>query len=129
MTENGYTRDEILKGEKIILQVSCMALFTRFPRSPICFPQSLNFHISAYCSPYSWVRRISKADDYDIQTRTLSKFLMEVCLLDHRFLCAKPSMIAAIAMYTSRRMLEGAWVRCLRLIGSTASRLIVLLPE
>lgn len=36
---------------------------------------------------------------------------MEACLLDHRFLCAKPSMIAAIAMYTSRRMLEGDWVR------------------
>ncbi|KAF8311987.1 hypothetical protein DL93DRAFT_2060475 [Clavulina sp. PMI_390] len=90
MTENTFTREEILKGEKIILQ-------------------TLGFHISAYCSPYSWVRKISKADDYDIQTRTLSKFLMEVCLLDHRFLCAKPSMIAAIAMYTSRRMLEGDW--------------------
>ncbi|KAF9514551.1 hypothetical protein BS47DRAFT_1294990 [Hydnum rufescens UP504] len=90
MTEGGYTKDEILKGERIILQ-------------------SLGFHISQYCSPYSWVRRISKADDYDIQTRTLSKFLMEVCLLDYRFLRAKPSMIAAVGMYTARRMLEGDW--------------------
>ena len=91
MTEGGYTRDEILKGERIILQ-------------------SLEFNISPYCSPYSWVRRISKADDYDIQTRTLSKFLMEVTLLDHRFLRAKPSMIAAIGMYLARRMLGGEWV-------------------
>ncbi|KAG8908003.1 hypothetical protein FRB99_001169 [Tulasnella sp. 403] len=80
MTENGYTREEILKGEKIILQ-------------------TLDFNISPYCSPYSWVRRISKADDYDIQTRTLCKFLMEVTLLDHRFLRAKPSLIAAVGVW------------------------------
>jgi G2/mitotic-specific cyclin 1/2 len=91
MTENGYTKEEILKGERIILQ-------------------TLDFTISSYCSPYSWVRRISKADDYDIQTRTLSKFLMEVTLLDHRFLRCKPSMIAAIGMYLARKMLGGDWV-------------------
>ena len=90
MTESNYTRDEILKGERIILA-------------------SLDFKISTYCSPYSWIRRISKADDYDIQTRTLSKFLMEVTLLDHRFLRAKPSMIAAIAMFLARRMLGSDW--------------------
>lgn len=90
MTENGYNKDEILKGERIILQ-------------------TLDFTVSSYCSPYSWVRRISKADDYDIQTRTLSKFLMEVTLLDHRFLRCKPSMIAAIGMYLSRKMLNGDW--------------------
>ncbi|OCF40839.1 cyclin [Kwoniella heveanensis CBS 569] len=90
MTESGYTKDEILKGERIILQ-------------------TLDFTVSSYCSPYSWVRRISKADDYDIQTRTLSKFLMEVTLLDHRFLRCKPSMIAAIGMYLARKMLGGDW--------------------
>jgi hypothetical protein len=56
------------------------------------------------------MRKISHADDYDIQTRTLSKFLTEVSLLDHRFLRVKPSMIAAIGMYTARRMLGGDWV-------------------
>ncbi|KAK9893662.1 hypothetical protein P389DRAFT_184454 [Cystobasidium minutum MCA 4210] len=90
MTENNYSREEILKGERILLQC-------------------LDFKISNYCSPYSWVRRISKADDYDIQTRTLSKFLMEVTLLDHRFLRAKPSLIAAVGMYLARRMLGGDW--------------------
>lgn len=59
------------------------------------------------------MRRISKADDYDIQTRTLSKFLMEVTLLDYRFLRAKASMIAAIGMYVARKMLGGEWVRLL----------------
>ncbi|OCH95481.1 hypothetical protein OBBRIDRAFT_720696 [Obba rivulosa] len=90
MTERGYTREEILKGERIVLQ-------------------ALEFKISHYCSPYSWMRKISKADDYDIQTRTLSKFLTEVTLLDHRFLRVKPSLVAAIGMYTSRRMLGGDW--------------------
>ncbi|KZW02735.1 hypothetical protein EXIGLDRAFT_601364 [Exidia glandulosa HHB12029] len=90
MTDKGYSREEILKGERIILQ-------------------TLEFRVSPYCSPYSWVRRISKADDYDIQTRTLSKFLMEVTLLDHRFLRARPSLIAAVGMYTARRMLGGGW--------------------
>ena len=45
-----------------------------------------------------------------MQTRTLSKFIAEVCLHDHRFLRVKPSMVAAIGMYTSRRMLGGDWV-------------------
>ena len=91
MTENGYTKEEILKGEWIVLQ-------------------TLEFNISHYCSPYSWMRKISHADDYDIQTRTLSKFLAEVSLVDHRFLRVKPSMIAAIGMYTARKMLGGDWV-------------------
>ncbi|KAI0064750.1 hypothetical protein BV25DRAFT_1799666 [Artomyces pyxidatus] len=90
MTENGYSKEEILKGERIVLQ-------------------TLEFKISHYCSPYSWMRKISKADEYDIQTRTLSKFLAEVTLLDHRFLRVKPSMTAAIGMYTARRMLGGDW--------------------
>ncbi|KAI0710022.1 cyclin-like protein [Earliella scabrosa] len=90
MTERGYTKEEILKGERIMLQ-------------------TLDFKISHYCSPYSWMRKISKADDYDLQTRTLSKFLTEVTLLDHRFLRVKPSLVAAIGMYTARRMLGGDW--------------------
>ncbi|PFH53068.1 hypothetical protein AMATHDRAFT_138498, partial [Amanita thiersii Skay4041] len=90
MTENGFTRDEILKGERIILQ-------------------TLDFQISHYCSPYSWMRKISKADDYELQTRTLSKFLTEVTLLDHRFLRAKPSLIAAVGMFSARKMLGGDW--------------------
>jgi len=90
MTERGYTKEEILKGERIMLQ-------------------TLEFKISHYCSPYSWMRKISKADDYDIQTRTLSKFLTEVTLLDYRFLRVKPSMVAAIGMYTARKMLGGDW--------------------
>ncbi len=91
ITHNTYTKDEILKGERIILQ-------------------TLDFQISHYCSPYSWMRKISKADDYELRTRTLGKFLAEVTLLDHRFLRAKPSLVAAVGMYSARKMLGGDWV-------------------
>ncbi|KAG6831816.1 hypothetical protein H0H92_007493 [Tricholoma furcatifolium] len=90
MTENVYPREEILKGERIMLQ-------------------TLEFRVSHYCSPYSWMRKISKADDYNLHTRTISKFLTEVTLLDHRFLRVKPSMIAAVGMYCARKMLGGTW--------------------
>ncbi|EST05598.1 Cyclin, N-terminal [Kalmanozyma brasiliensis GHG001] len=90
MTEGGYSQEEILKGERIILS-------------------TLDFNVSSYCSPYSWVRKISKADDYDIRTRTLSKFLMELALLDHRFLRARPSLIAAVGMFLAKKMLGGEW--------------------
>ncbi|GAA99397.1 uncharacterized protein L969DRAFT_73352 [Mixia osmundae IAM 14324] len=90
MTQNSFSRDEILKGERIILS-------------------TLEFNISCYCTPYSWVRKISKADDYEIETRTMSKYLMEVTMLDHRFLKAKASQIAAVSMYLARRMLGGDW--------------------
>lgn len=91
MTDNGYSKAEILKGERIVLA-------------------TLDFKISTYCSPYSWMRKISKADDYDLQTRTLGKFLSEVMLLGARFLGAKPSLIAAVSMYTARTMLGRDWV-------------------
>jgi hypothetical protein len=90
LCEGGYTREEILKGEAIVLQ-------------------TLEFRVSQYCSPYSWMRKISKADDYDIQTRTLAKFTTELTLLDNRFLAVKPSLVAAVGMYTARRMLGGEW--------------------
>jgi hypothetical protein len=38
---------------------------------------------------------------------------MEVTLLDHRFLRCKPSLIAAIGMFTARKMLDGDWVCCI----------------
>jgi len=54
--------------------------------------QTLEFRVSHYCSPYS-----------------LSKFLTEVTLLDHQFLRVKPSLVAAVGMYSARKMLGGVW--------------------
>ncbi|WEW60692.1 G2/mitotic-specific cyclin [Emydomyces testavorans] len=70
---------------------------------------TLNYDIS-YPNPMNFLRRISKADNYDVPTRTFGKYLMEISLLDHRFMCYRQSHIAAAAMYFARLIFErGPW--------------------
>lgn len=91
VTDDGFTEKEILMAERFILG-------------------TLNYDLS-YPNPMNFLRRISKADNYDIHTRTIAKFLMEISLLDHRFMAYRPSHIAAGAMYMSREILgRGDWV-------------------
>ena len=86
-----YKDEEILTAERFILQ-------------------ALNYDLS-YPNPMNFLRRISKADNYDIQTRTLGKYLLEISMLDHRFIEFPPSRVAAAAMYMSRKILNrGEWV-------------------
>lgn len=92
VADDGFTVDEILKAERFVLQ-------------------ALNYDLS-YPNPMNFLRRISKADSYDIQTRTLGKYLLEISLLDHKFMGYHPSHIAAASMYLARLILErGEWVR------------------
>lgn len=71
---------------------------------------TLEYNMS-FPNPMNFLRRISKADNYDIQTRTLGKYLMEISLLDHRFMGYPQSHISAAAMYLARLILErGPWV-------------------
>lgn len=106
VTDGSCTRDEILKGERIILE-------------------ALSFNVSGYTSPYPFLRRISKADEYDTHSRTLAKFLMELTLLDHRFLRARPRTVAAMAMFLSRRMLGCNWDRaCVYYSGQVEEQLV-----
>lgn len=91
VADSGYTEEEILRAETFILQV-------------------INYDLS-YPNPMNFLRRNSKADNYDIQTRTVAKYLMEIGLLDHRFLKYLPSHVAATAMYLARLILDRpAWV-------------------
>ncbi|KAK9475070.1 cyclin-like protein [Dipodascopsis tothii] len=85
VADSGYTEDEILRAERFILQV-------------------LDFNLS-YPNPMNFLRRNSKADAYDIETRTMAKYLMEIALVDHRFMKYCPSHVAATAMYLSRIIL------------------------
>ncbi|KAL5120297.1 G2/mitotic-specific cyclin [Pleosporales sp. CAS-2024a] len=90
VADDGFTEDEILSAERFILA-------------------ALNYDLS-YPNPMNFLRRISKADNYDIQTRTLGKYLLEIGCLDHRFLAHPPSQIAAASMYLARLVLDrGAW--------------------
>ncbi|PQE11189.1 G2 mitotic-specific cyclin-B protein [Rutstroemia sp. NJR-2017a BVV2] len=90
VADDGFTEAEILSAERYVLS-------------------ALNYDLS-YPNPMNFLRRISKADEYDIQTRTLGKYLMEISLLDHRFMKYLPSRIAAASMYLARTILEkGEW--------------------
>lgn len=90
VADDGFTEEEILKAERFVLA-------------------ALNYDLS-YPNPMNFLRRISKADNYDIQTRTLGKYLLEVSLVDHRFMCFHPSHIAAASMFLARLILgRGEW--------------------
>ncbi|KAJ3023349.1 UNVERIFIED_CONTAM: G2/mitotic-specific cyclin [Siphonaria sp. JEL0065] len=90
MADNGYTEEEIQKAERYVLSV-------------------LEFNLQ-YPSSMSFLRRCSKAENYNIQTRTLAKYLMEISLVDHRFLDVLPSHVAATGLFLARRMLDqGPW--------------------
>ncbi|ODQ54349.1 A/B/D/E cyclin [Saitoella complicata NRRL Y-17804] len=85
MVDRGYTAEEVLKAERFMINM-------------------LNFELG-WPGPMSFLRRISKADDYDLDTRTLAKYLMEVTLCERKFVGAPPSFVAAVAHYLARTML------------------------
>lgn len=84
-SESGSTVEEILAAEKFVLEI-------------------LSFDLS-YPNPMNFLRRISKADDYDVNSRTIAKYFMEISVMDHHFIGIKPSVCAAASMYLSRKML------------------------
>lgn len=91
MVDGGYTVDEILKAERFMLSMLCFEL--------------------GWPGPMSFLRRISKADDYDLETRTLAKYFLEVTIMDERFVSSPPSYLAAGAHCLARLMLKkGDWV-------------------
>eukprot|EP01105_Mastigella_eilhardi_P020960 TRINITY_DN5034_c0_g2_i1.p1 TRINITY_DN5034_c0_g2~~TRINITY_DN5034_c0_g2_i1.p1 ORF type:complete len:440 (+),score=122.91 TRINITY_DN5034_c0_g2_i1:161-1480(+) len=57
-------------------------------------------------SPLCFLRRFSKAARADSAMHTTSKYLIELSLLDHRLLEHLPSLVAAAAVYLTRRMYE-----------------------
>lgn len=91
VADDGFTEDEILRAERYILA-------------------TLDYNLS-FPNPMNFLRRISKADEYDFQTRTFAKYIMEISLVDHRFMEYLPSHVSAAAMYMSRLILNrGGWV-------------------
>ncbi|KAK3325700.1 cyclin-like protein [Apodospora peruviana] len=90
MVDQGFTCEEILKAERFMLSM-------------------LQFELG-WPGPMSFLRRISKADDYDLKTRTLAKYFLEVTIMDERFVGSTPSYLAAGAHCLSRLILgKGDW--------------------
>ncbi|PSR94359.1 cyclin-like protein [Coniella lustricola] len=90
MVDGGFNADEILKAERFMLSI-------------------LQFELG-WPGPMSFLRRISKADDYDLETRTLAKYFLEVTIMDERFVGCVPSYLAAGAHCLARLMhRKGDW--------------------
>ncbi|ORZ06564.1 cyclin-like protein [Lobosporangium transversale] len=85
MADGGFSDKEILQAERYMLS-------------------ALGFKMS-YPNPMHFLRRISKADNYDIHSRTVAKYLMEIPLLDFNFIECPPSMISAASLCLARRMM------------------------
>lgn len=91
MVDGGYSIEEILKAERFMLGM-------------------LQFELG-WPGPMSFLRRISKADDYDLETRTLAKYFLEITIMDERFVGSPPSFTSAGAHCLSRLILrKGIWV-------------------
>lgn len=91
MTDQGYAAEEILKAERYMLTM-------------------LQFNLGAP-GPLSFLRRISKADEYDLCTRSMAKYFIEITIMDERWLSSPPSLIAAAAHSLARIVLyRGDWV-------------------
>lgn len=89
--DSSYTDTEILQAEKYVLK-------------------SIEWNLS-YPNPIHFLRRISKADEYNVNVRTLGKYFVEIQCLEWRLIAAPPSLLAASAIWLARIVLGYAdWV-------------------
>ncbi|CAE6361649.1 unnamed protein product [Rhizoctonia solani] len=86
VSDSGYSEQEILQAEKYILR-------------------TLGWDLS-YPNPMSWLRRASKADAYDVQTRTMAKFLIEISVVEEKLLKCAPSLLSAASLWLARLILD-----------------------
>jgi hypothetical protein len=87
-----YTESEILQAERYVLK-------------------TLDWNLS-YPNPVHYLRRVSKADDYDVKVRTVAKYLLEISCLEWRLIAAPPSLMAAASVWLARLVLGNeVWVR------------------
>ncbi|KAJ7695488.1 cyclin-like protein [Mycena rosella] len=88
--DSSYTEAEILQAERYVLK-------------------TLDWNLS-YPNPVHYLRRVSKADDYNLKARTLGKYLLEIGCLEWRLIAAPPSLLAAAAIWLARMALgEENW--------------------
>lgn len=108
MVGNQYPRESFLRAERFMVEV-------------------LGFEFG-WPGPMSFLRRGSKADDYDNEIRTLAKYFLEITIMDSRFVSSPPSWLAAGAQFLSRRMLaRGDWTEAhVYYTGYTAEQLLPL---
>jgi G2/mitotic-specific cyclin 3/4 len=91
VANGAYTVKDLLKAERLILR-------------------KLEFNLE-WPGPMSFLRRISRADNYDSKTRDLSKYVLEITIMDERFVGCVPSFLSAGSYCLARFMLKKrGWV-------------------
>ncbi|KIJ61454.1 hypothetical protein HYDPIDRAFT_177035 [Hydnomerulius pinastri MD-312] len=83
--DSSYTESEILLAERYVLK-------------------TIDWNLG-HPNPMHYLRRISKADDYDVKARTIGKYLLEVGALEWRLLATPPSLVAAASIWLARLIL------------------------
>lgn len=86
MIEDAYSHKEFISAEKYMLK-------------------KLEYNLG-WPGPLSFLRRINKADDYDIEIRNMAKYFLEVATLDEQFVDCIPSFLSAGAYYLARDILK-----------------------
>lgn len=86
ISDNAYTKEEVLQMEKLILS-------------------TLHFNMTVP-TPYVFMKRFLKVAQSDEETERLSFFFMELCLVEYATLRYQPSMLAAAAVYTAQCTLK-----------------------
>ena len=64
-----------------------------------------------YLNPIHFLRRVSKADEYNVYARTVAKYFLEIECVEWRLIAAPPFLLAAASMWLARFMLgKEDWV-------------------
>jgi hypothetical protein len=91
IADNAFTEAELLKAEQYMLK-------------------TVEWNLS-YPNPINFLRRVSKADEYDVNVRTLAKFFCEIGVVEHKMMHIVPSLLAAASIWLGRLVLgSGEWV-------------------
>ncbi|KAI8147578.1 cyclin-like protein [Fennellomyces sp. T-0311] len=105
MTDRSLKEEDLMKAERFVVQV-------------------LEFKL-CYANPLNFLRRASKTEEYDVHSRMLAKYFMEISCVDYRFIAIPPSKVAAASLWLSQRILtNGTWTEEVsRLAGYKANEI------
>lgn len=99
--DNIYTVDEIRRAERYMLG-------------------GLHWELGSP-GPLNFLRRLTRADNFDARIRVLSKYLLETTLIDNRFVGVRTSGLVAAAVWLARKMIHWEEVKKRRESGTSTN--------